>query len=106
MLNSSQIVAGGGWKYTRVERIKVKAWMMLSVAILLCGVAIVGSDSFWFYASVPAGLSLVISLFLFVREKPREVSIPRQLVGGNLRNLYSASGRGAHEKEEKEGLEN
>jgi len=98
MINTSQIVHGGGWKEKRVERIKVKAWVMLFTAIALGGLAMVGSDPLWLYLFVPAGLSLVASLLFFVWEKPREISFPGACVGQDPRKLYAASGQ-PHEKE-------
>jgi hypothetical protein len=91
--NSSQIVQGGGWKDARVERIKLKAWSMLFIAIVSGGVVIIYSGSFLIYANIPPGLCFLTSLVFFVWEKPREVSFPRHRVGGDIRNLYGASGQ-------------
>ena len=63
MSGRSHIVSGGGWKDTCVERIKVKAWVMLFSAIGLGGVAVAGSDSLWLYVCIPAGITFVLSLF-------------------------------------------
>ena len=84
----SQIVDGGGWKGTRVEMIKVKAWAALVSAIVLGGVAVTEPDSFWVYASIPAGLGFLLFLILLIWEKPRAITIPRGSVGGDPRKLY------------------
>jgi hypothetical protein len=102
MTNSSQIVSGGGWEDACVERIKVKAWSMLFIAIVFGGVVIICSGPFLIYAFIPPGLCFLTSLVFFVWEKPGEVSFPRHRVGGDNRNLYSASGQRADEKDEQE----
>ncbi len=92
MNTTSPIVAGGGWKRTRVERVKVKAWIALFAAIGLGSVAVVGAESAWVYACVPGGLSLLLSVVLFVRERPREFGFPYERAGHDPRNLYGACG--------------
>jgi hypothetical protein len=91
--NTSQIVQGGGWKDSRVEHIKVNAWITLFVAIVLGGVAVAQSDSAWFYAWVPGGISLLFSLVLFCREKPRAIAFPYRRSGADPRKLYDLSGK-------------
>ncbi len=92
----SRIVASGGWKGTQVERVKVRAWVALFLAIGFGSVSVVGADSLWFYAWVPGGLALLASVVLFLREKPREVEWPVPWPPGkaphDLRKLYGASG--------------
>ena len=70
MSTASQIVYGGGWKSTHVERLKVKAWIALFLAIGLGSVSILSMDSAWLYLSILAGLSLMVSVVLFFRERP------------------------------------
>ncbi|SRR5260221_147804 len=91
MESISQIVAGGGWKETRVERVKVKAWIALFGAIGLASLSILASDSIWLYACIPAGVSFLTSLALFVRERPREIQFPWGRVGHDLRNLHGTA---------------
>jgi len=69
---------------------KVKAWVMLFLAIFFGGAAVVGSNSFWFYTCVLAGISLLISVLFFFREKPRSISFPGGRVRTDLRKLYSS----------------
>jgi hypothetical protein len=92
----SQIVCGGGWKGTRIERVKVKAWISLFAAVGLGCISLVGAESVWFYACIPGGLGLLISVVLFIREGPREFEFPGDPAGGDLRNLYSACGTPRH----------
>lgn len=95
---NSQIVAGGGWKGTRVERVEVKAWAALVGAIGLGGISQLAVDSIGFYAYIPAGASLLTSLVLFVRERPRGVELPGDPAGHDLWNLYASSGGASHKK--------
>jgi hypothetical protein len=88
----SRIIAGGGWKGTRVGRVKVKAWAALFWAIGLSSISVLAVDSIWFYSCIPAGVSFLASLVLFVRERPREVEFPWNRAGHDPRNLYGAGG--------------
>lgn len=87
MNTPSPIVSGGGWKNTRAENIKVKAWVTLFLAILLGSIAIVGSDSFWLYACIPAGISLFLSILFFFREKPHSIPFPQDRLDTDPRKL-------------------
>ncbi len=93
MKSISQIVAGGGWRGTRVDRIKVKAWSALVLAMIFGGVSIVSIGSVLFYAFVPAMITLIASLILFVRERPVEIESPSGRVGDDRRNLYGRNWR-------------
>ncbi len=88
-----QIVAGGGWRGTRVDRIKVKAWSALFMAMIFGGVSTVSIDTVLFYAFVPAVIALITSLVLFVRERPVEIESLSGRVGDDPRNLYGKSGK-------------
>lgn len=87
MNSFSQIVAGGGWKGTRVEKVKVKAWSTLFGAVLLGTISALGADSIWFYAFVPAGLAFLIAMILFLRERPRAIEFPSGRAGSDPRKL-------------------
>ena len=93
MSGKSRIVSGGGWKETGGENVKVKAWFTLFLAILLGGAAVAGSDSPWLYACVPAGISLLLSVLFFFREKPRVIRFFRGRVGSDMRKLYGTAGQ-------------
>src|SRR5207248_1273811 len=92
-----QIVCGGGWKGTRPERIKVKAWATLSTAIALGTISLTAGDPVWMIGTaVPAGFSFLTSIVLFIRERPREFRFPWGRADHDLRNLYGAFGSTAH----------
>src|ERR1043166_1014309 len=91
MTAKSQIVAGGGWRGTRSERVKVKAWSTFFGAIGLAVLALLAGDSISPYSWIPAGLSFLTSLFFFVHERPRELWFPSGHARHDLRNLYGAS---------------
>jgi hypothetical protein len=92
----SRIVAGGGWKGTLVERVKVKAWIALFGAIGLGSISVLAVHSIWFYSCIPAGVSFLTSLVLFVRERPREIEFPWHRAEYDPRNLYGAFGSIEH----------
>ena len=93
----SQIVSGGGWKGTRSERVKVKAWAALFTAIALGSISLTASDLVWMMcAAVPAGFSVLTCIVLFIRERPREFHFPWGRAGHDLRKLYGAFGSTAH----------
>ena len=85
-----QIVSGGGWKLTRIQRVKLKAWITLFTAIGLGCVSIVGAESICFYACIAGGLALFMSVVLFIRERPREFEFSSGRAGHDLRKLYGA----------------
>jgi len=88
----SQIVAGGGWKGTRLDRIRVKACITLIVAIILVGVSISSMGSILIYACIPAVVSLIASVVLFIREQPVEIESLSGRVGADPRKLYGRLG--------------
>jgi hypothetical protein len=92
MSSIARIVWGGGWKGTRVRHVKVKAWNALFFALGFAMVAVNGVDSFWSYASVPAGICFVLAVFWFLREKPRPVTFPTGSVRGDDGNLHVRNG--------------
>ena len=93
----SKIVSGGGWKDTRSERVKVKAWAALFMAIALGSLSLTASDLVWMmFAAVPAGFSVLTCIVLFTRERPREFHFPWGRAGHDPRNLYGAFGSTAH----------
>ena len=88
----SQIVAGGGWRRTRLDRVKVKACIALLVAMILGGVSIVSMGSVLFFACIPAVVSLIVSVVLFIRERSIEIESLTGRVGTDPKKLYSRSG--------------
>ena len=95
----SNIVCGGGWKGTRSERVKVKAWILLLAAIALGGISLATNQPVWtFAAGTLAALTLTASAVLFVRERPRVFKFPWGHAGHDLRKLYGASGGGVAPK--------
>ena len=87
----SQIVANGGWKDAKTEKVKVKAWLALYAAIVLGSISLFGIGSAWVYAYVPAVLSLLMSVLLFVLEKPRYFEWTVHQDEYDLRNLYGVN---------------
>jgi hypothetical protein len=92
MKTISQIVSGGGWKGTRVERIRVKAWSTLFIAIGLGCMSILSIGSVWLYASIPAVISLIVSVVLFIREQPKAFESFSGRVGADPGKLYVRRG--------------
>jgi hypothetical protein len=93
MSTISEIVCGGGWKGTRSERVRVKAWIALLAAIASGGAAAIATEPVWVIcAGITAGLSLLASVVLFIRERPRVVEFPSGRAGHDPRNLYGATG--------------
>jgi hypothetical protein len=88
----SQIVSGGGWKSVRVKRLKVKAWITLFIAIGLGCASMLSTDKVSLYASIASGLSLIISVVLFIRERPIEFEDFSDPVGEDPRKLYGSCG--------------
>ncbi len=89
----SKIVHGGGWKDQRQQRLKVKAWVSLFVAILGGAVASVISDSDWVVWVTASSLGcFMISVVLFFVERPRGVGWLGMPNGGDLGKLYGAGG--------------
>ena len=90
----SKIVFGGGWKDKREERLKVKAWGFLFVAIFGGGVAAVFLDDWKGVMWLNAGSlgCFMISVVLFFVERPRGVGWLGMPNGGDLHKLYGASG--------------
>ena len=74
---ASPIVCGGGWKGTRLIRLRLKAWLALSGAIVLTD----------FYLLILAAVSFLLSAVLFVFEKPREIRFPYGRVGRDPHKL-------------------
>jgi hypothetical protein len=92
MKTSSQIVAGGGWRGTRLDRVKVKACIALVMAMILGVVSVSSIGTILFYAFIPAVVSLTVATILFVREVPIEFESLTGRVGTDPRKLYSRSG--------------
>jgi len=87
----SQIVAGGGWRGARRYRIKVKACVTLILAMFLGSLSMFSIESFFFYACIPAVISLISSGMLFIREKSIEIESLSGEVGTDPRNLYGTA---------------
>ena len=93
MSNISQIVCGGGWKGTRSEKVKIKAWLALFNAIVLAGISVTASSAIWIIcAAVLAGLTFLIATMFFTREKPRDLQFPHRRAGHDPRKLYACHG--------------
>ena len=92
MKTKYQIVAGGGWKGTRVERIRVKAWIALFFALGLGCLSVLFIGSVLFYACIPAAVSLIVSVVLFIREQPLEFESFSHPVGTDPGKLYGRHG--------------
>jgi hypothetical protein len=91
------IVCGGGWRHSpATERLKVKAWVALFLAIGFGHVAVAGADSVWVFAVVPATICLIASIFWFLFEHAREFKTTyRYEAKENPYNLYGPQGAGA-----------
>ena len=87
MSGFSEIVHGGGWKGSSVEMVKFRAWFTLFLAVLFGSLAMVALESLGFYGFVPAGLLLLLSLFYFIREKPRPCVVPKEPADHDPRNF-------------------
>lgn len=92
MKTMSRIVAGGGWRGTRRDQIKVKAWVALILAMACGGVSILSIGSVFFYACIPAVVSLTVSVVLFIREQPVTIESFSGRVGADPRKLYGRFG--------------
>lgn len=89
-----QIVSGGGWKDTQVLRVRVKAWIALLLATGLGVVTILSAGSVLVYACIPAVVCLIVSVVLFIRERPVQFETFTHRVGGDPRNLHGCCGNG------------
>lgn len=89
---TSQIVAGGGWRGTRIDRIKVKACVALIMAMILVVLSLSSIGTIFVYAFIPAVGSLVVSIILFIREVPIEIESLTGRVETDPRKLYGRSG--------------
>jgi hypothetical protein len=89
---SAQIIAGGGWKKTRGQKIKVKFWSFFLFFVLLAGIGFSYIGEFGVVALLPAGVPLMISIVLFFREKPSEVEWPDEHGSHDPRKLYGRGG--------------
>jgi hypothetical protein len=74
----AQIIAGGGWKKIRKERIKVKAWCFFLTFVLLAGIGTSYFDQFGCLVFLLAAVPLLIAVVLFFREMPVEVDWPAE----------------------------
>lgn len=88
MKTASQIVAGGGWRGTRLDRIKIKACIALIIAIVFLIVSVSSIGTFLFYAFIPAVISLIVSVVLFISEQSIEVESLTGRVVTDPRKLY------------------
>lgn len=90
----SKIVYGGGWKDQRQERLKVKAWVALFLAIFVGSVtAVLDEDSAWVVWLTVSSLGCsMVSLVLFFVERPRGVWWLGTPLGSELGKLYGAGG--------------
>lgn len=86
------IVCGGGWKHSSAtERLKVKAWVALFLAIGFGHVAVAWAGPAWVLALVPAGVCLIASIYWFWFERAREFKTTyRYEAEKNPHNLYAA----------------
>jgi sensor histidine kinase YesM len=92
MKTTSHIVAGGGWQGTRLDRVKVKACIALITAMILVIVAVSSIGTILVYAFIPAVVSFIISIILFIRELPTEIESLTGRVGTDPSKLYGRSG--------------
>ena len=92
MKNTSQIVEGGGWKGTRVYRIKIASSSALIIANVLAFIALIYSDTILFYIWIPALISFIVSIILFIREQPTKIESLSGKVGADPRKLYGKFG--------------
>ena len=91
--NFSRIVCGGGWKENRTGKVKVKAWLALLATLGLGGAALWAAEPLFLAMLGGAStVSLVVSIALFVREKPRQFETFCGPVGHDPRKLYGATG--------------
>lgn len=88
MKTKSHIVSGGGWRGTRLDRVKIKACFSLMIAIIFLLVSVSSIGTVLFYAFIPAVISLIVSMILFIREQPIEVESLTGRVGTDPRKLY------------------
>ncbi|HSP42194.1 MAG TPA: hypothetical protein VLO11_04945 [Luteolibacter sp.] len=88
MKTTSQIVAESGWRGTRLDRVKVKACIALIATIIFLIVSVSSLGTVLFYAFIPAVVSLIVSVVLFIRERPIEVKSLAGRVGTDPRKLY------------------
>lgn len=90
----SRIVFGDGWKDKREERLKVKAWVFLFVAIFGGGVGAVFLDDWKGVMWLNAGslVCFMISVVLFFVERPRGIGWLGMPNGGDLHKLYGRGG--------------
>ena len=101
MKTTSHIVAGGGWRGTRLNRVKVKACIALMIAIILLIVSVSSIGTVLVYGFIPAVISFIVSLVLFIREQPIEVESLTGRVGTDPRKLYGrANVRGSTKNED------
>jgi hypothetical protein len=89
---TSQIVASGGWRGTRLDRVKVKACVALIMAMILVVVSVSSIGTILVYAFIPAVGSLIVSIILFIREVPIEIESLTGRVGTDPSKLYGRSG--------------
>jgi lipoprotein signal peptidase len=85
---SVPIIAGGGWKKTRKEKIKVKAWGFFLTFVLFLGIGFSCFDQLGVFVFLPAAIMLLIYTILFFLEKPSTVEMPSEKGGHDLRKLY------------------
>jgi len=92
MKTTSQIVAGGGWRGTRLDGVRVKACIALLMTMILVVVSVSSIGTVLVYAFIPAVGSLILSIILFIREVPIEIESLKGRVGTDPRKLYGRSG--------------
>jgi hypothetical protein len=92
MKTTSHIVAGGGWRGTRLDRVRVKACIALIMAMILGVVSVSSIGTILVYAFIPAVGSLIVAIILFIREVPIEIESLTGRVGTDPRKLYGRSG--------------
>jgi len=70
----------------------VRAWIAFFIAMGLGCLSALSRDSVGFYAWIPAGLSLIVSVVLFIRERPLEYESFSEPVGEDPKKLYGNCG--------------
>jgi sugar phosphate permease len=101
MKNTPQIIEGGGWRGTRAYRIKIEASCALIIANLLAFIAFFYSDTILFHLWIPALISFIVSIILFIREQPTKIELLSGKVGADPRKLYGSYGsKGANPEQQ------
>lgn len=84
----SGIISSGGWKSSRVVRLRVKAWIALLLAAGLGCVAVFATDMVLIQFWIAGVVGLIASVVLFVREKPAAIGTIARRARRDPRKLY------------------